>query len=282
MKIRKAERRQAKIKLVIQGPSGSGKTYSSIQLANGLIGDLSKVCIVDTEHYSADLYAHLGNFQVISLKAPYTPEKYIQAIEIAEAAGMDLVIIDSLSHCWEYLLEYHSGLSGNTFANWSKVTPRHKAIVQRILTSPCHIIATLRVKQDYVLTDKNGKMVPEKVGLKFIQRDGLDYEFTVAFNLDMNHNATCTKDRTGLFISTSPFVIESKTGENLLDWCLKGVTVDSVRTKINKAGSIQDLTELYKQYRAYFPMLEKDFVGRKASITELLTTKVESNGITSS
>ena len=279
MKIRKAERRQAKIKLVIQGPSGSGKTYSSIQLANGLVGDLSKVCIVDTEHYSADLYAHLGEFQVISLKAPYTPEKYIQAIEIAEAAGMDLVIIDSLSHCWEYLLENHSGLSGNTFANWSKVTPRHNSIVQKILTSPGHIIATLPVKQDYVLADKNGKMVPEKVGLKFIQGDGLDYEFTVAFNLDMNHNATCTKDRTGLFIPTSPFVIESNTGEKLLDWCLKGVTVDAVKTKIKKAKSIQELTELYKQYRAYFPMLEKDFVGRKASITELVTSKIQANGI---
>lgn len=281
MKIRTAERRQAKIKLVIQGPSGSGKTYSSIQLSKGLVGDLSKVCIIDTENYSADLYAHLGAFQVISLKAPYTPEKYIQAIDLAEAAGMDLVIIDSLSHCWEYLLDYHSGLSGNSFANWSKVTPRHKAIVQKILTSPCHIIATLRVKQDYVLTDKNGKMVPEKVGLKSIQRDGLDYEFTVAFTLDINHNVSCTKDRTGLFIDRSPFVVDLNTGQELLEWCGRGIAVESVRSKIRKTNSIQELTELYKQYRGYFPLLEKDFIDQKATITKLFTTKIESNGVAS-
>ncbi len=94
MILRNAERQQAKIKLALQGPSGSGKTFSSILLAKGLTNDLSKVCLIDTENGSADLYAHLGDFKVITLVKPYTPERYIQAMELAESAGMECIIID--------------------------------------------------------------------------------------------------------------------------------------------------------------------------------------------
>lgn len=164
MILRNAERQQAKIKLAVQGPAGSGKTYSSILIAKGLVNGLSKVCVIDTENGSADLYAHLGDFKVITLSKPFTPERYIQAIDLAENAGMECIIIDSISHCWEYLVDFHASLTGNSFTNWSKITPRLNNLVTKIQTSGSHILATLRVKQDYVLQDKgNGKMVPEKV-----------------------------------------------------------------------------------------------------------------------
>jgi Rad3-related DNA helicase len=99
MQIRKAERKLAKIRLALQGPAGSGKTYSAILLASGLIGGLSKVCIIDTENQSADLYAHLGDYLVLPLPKPHTPERYIEAIELAEKEGMQCIIIDSISHC---------------------------------------------------------------------------------------------------------------------------------------------------------------------------------------
>lgn len=220
MQLRPSERKQAKIKMALQGASGSGKTYSSLLLAKGLVrGDLSKVAIIDTENGSADLYAHLGNYNVLSLQSPFIPENYIKAIEICEKAGMEVIILDSISHCWDELLDFHSKLAGNSFTNWAKVTPRQKAFVDKILQSKAHIIATMRTKQDYVLNQKDGKFIPEKVGLKSIQRDGMDYEFTIVFDVDIKHFAVASKDRTGLFSEKSDFIISEETGKEVLDWC---------------------------------------------------------------
>ncbi len=101
---------------------------------------------------------------------------------------MEVIIIDSVSHEWEGsggILNLHAAMTGNSFTNWNKITPRHNAFVHKMLQSGCHITGTIRSKQDYVLTDKNGKMVPEKVGLRGVIREGLDYEFTIVFDLQI-------------------------------------------------------------------------------------------------
>ena len=182
MQLRQSERKQAKIKLAIQGCAGSGKTYSSLLLAYGITNQWRNIAIIDSENGSADLYAHLGQYNVLNLNNNYSPENYIEALEICEKAGMEVIIIDSLSQSWDFLLEYHSGLSGNSFTNWGKITPRQNALIQKILQSKAHVICTMRTKQDYVLNQKDGKFIPEKVGLKAVQRDGLDYEFTIVFD----------------------------------------------------------------------------------------------------
>ena len=222
MELRKSSKKQAKIKLALQGASGCGKTFSSLLLAYGMTNDWSKIAIIDTENGSADLYSHLGNYNVLALQSPYMPENYIKAIEICEAAGMEVIIIDSISHCWEYLLDFHSQMAGNSFTNWGKITPRQNALIQKILTSKCHVISTMRTKQDYVLNEKNGKLVPEKVGLKAVMRDGIDYEFTIVLDMDMKHFAKASKDRTNLFMDKPEFVITSETGKTILDWCNEG------------------------------------------------------------
>jgi len=220
MQLRQSERKQAKIKMALQGSAGSGKTYSSLLLAKGLTNkNYSKVAIIDTESGSADLYAHLGNYNVLRLEAPFSPEKYIEAIDICEKAGMEVIILDSVSQAWDFLIDYHSKLAGNSFTNWNKVTPRQNAFVNKILRANVHIIATMRTKQDYVLQQKNGKFVPEKVGLKAVQRNDLDYEFTLVFDIDIKHYATSSKDRTGLFMDKPEFVINTATGRKILQWC---------------------------------------------------------------
>jgi len=219
MQLRQSSRTQAKIKLALQGPAGGGKTYSALLLAYGLTNNWSSIAVIDTENSSADLYAHLGGYNVLSIGGEYTPEKYIEAIGICEKAGMEVIIIDSISHCWDYLLDYHANLQGNSFTNWAKVTPRQNAFVQKILSSHCHIISTIRSKQDYVLNEKNGKMIPEKVGLKGVQRDNIDYEFTVVLDLDMKHHAVASKDRTQLFMGKPEFTITPTTGKEILNWC---------------------------------------------------------------
>lgn len=248
MELRKSNRRRTKIKLGLQGPSGSGKTYSSLLLAHGLTGDWNKIAVIDTENGSADLYAHLGAYKVLRLTRPYTPERYITAIETCEEAGMEVIILDSITMEWETLLEIHGNMPGNSFANWSKITPRHNAFIHKILQSSCHVVATIRSKQDYVLSEKNGKYVPEKVGLKGVTREGMDYEFTIMLDLDIKHNASASKDRTGLFMDKPPFVISQGTGKRILKWCGGGIELEVIKKEIKEAKSVEELRKIYLKY----------------------------------
>jgi hypothetical protein len=269
MKLQQAERKQAKIKMGIQAPSGAGKTYSALLLAYGLINDWSKIAVIDTENHSADLYAHLGNYQVLALEQPFSPERYMEAIEICEKAGVEAIILDSISHEWEGnggILDIHGAMMGNSFTNWAKITPRHNAFVQKILQSPCHIIASIRSKQDYVLSEKNGKMVPEKVGLKGVTREGLDYEFTLIFELDLKHQATATKDRTQLFMDKPSFIISSATGQRILNWCNTGKTLADAKMEVAQATTVDELRNILKSYPNYRSDLEALCITRKKQI----------------
>lgn len=219
MYIRKAERKRAKIKMAIQGGSGSGKTYSSLQIAYGLTDDWNKIIVIDTENSSADLYSNLGSYNILNLEPPYTVDKYIQAIDICLKSKVEVIIIDGISQCWDYLLELHSNMSGNSFTNWGKITPVQNSFIRKILSSDVHIINTMRVKQDYVLNQKDGKYIPEKIGLKAIQRDGVDYEFTIVLELDSKHHAIASKDRTNLFMEKPPFKITPDVGKSISKWC---------------------------------------------------------------
>ena len=228
MQLRQSMRRAAKMRLALAGTSGSGKTYSSLLIAYGMTGDWSKIAVIDSENCSADLYAHLGGYQVLTLEN-YAPETYIEAIGICEQAGAEVIIIDSISHCWDYLLDFHANLQGNSFANWAKVTPRQNAFIQRILNSSCHVICTMRSKQEYVLNERNGKMIPEKVGLKAVQRDNVDYEFTIVFDVNMKHYALASKDRTELFAGKPEFPLTEQVGMQILGWCNQCRTQSSAK-----------------------------------------------------
>ena len=286
MQLRTSERKKARIKMALQGSAGSGKTMSSLLLAQGLANnDFSKVAIIDTENGSADLYAHLGQYNVLTMQSPFTPEKYIQAIELCEKANMEVIIIDSISHCWDELLDFHSKLPGNSFTNWNKVTPRQKSFVDKIIQSEAHIIATMRTKQDYVLNQKDGKFVPEKVGLKAVQRDGVDYEFTLVFDLDIKHFATASKDRTGLFTGKPEFIINTATGKKILEWCNSGTDLNAVKSKIKACTTHEQLNALYIKYAAWKELLHKDFVQRKQELKNQSSSNpkiISQNGTTSS
>ncbi len=268
MNLRVSSKKQAKIKLALQGCAGSGKTYSALLLAYGLTNDWSKIAVIDSENGSADLYAHLGRYNVLPLHDNFTPETYIQAIEICEDANMEVIIIDSISQCWDNLLEYHANLQGNSFTNWQKITPRMNAFMQKILQSKSHIVCTMRCKQDYVLNEKNGKMVPEKIGLKAVMRDGIDYEFTIVFDINMKHQAIASKDRTNLFIGKPDFVITSVTGSIILDWCNDGINLEMIREKIKNSQTLEELTSVYHQYPEWYQQLTSDFMQRKQILKE--------------
>ena len=262
MTLRKATRQKAKIRLGLSAPAGGGKTLSALLIASGMTS-WDKIALIDTENGSGDLYSHLGEYNVLSLDAPYTPERYVEAIQQCEKAGMEVIIIDSITHEWDGkggILEIHSSMTGNSFTNWASITPRHQKFINAILSSPCHIITTVRRKQDYEMTkDGNGKIKVEKVGLKEITREGFEYELTVNLELDIKHNAKSSKDRTGLFMDQPEFVPSVATGKLILDWCNSGsepidnrpLMTDDAMIKILdriKAGEI----ELYEKSRAHF------------------------------
>lgn len=229
MILQRATRKQVKLRLNLSAPSGAGKTYSALLMAKGLVGNWEKIAVIDTENGSASLYEHLGPFNVIDLVPPFTPERYIQAIDACLSAGMECIIIDSSTHEWNGpggCLEQNDKLAqarykGNTWSAWNETTPRHDAFVNKVLHSPCHIITCTRSKMETVMTDD--KKV-KKLGMKDIQREGWEYELTVSLSIDRDtHMANVSKDRTELFENKPPFIITEQTGKLIRNWCEKGV-----------------------------------------------------------
>lgn len=221
MKFVKAERKRKRLRLAIAGPAGAGKTYSALSLARGLG---SKVALIDTERGSASLYAELFAFDVLDLEPPHSPRRYVEAIRSAEAAGYEVVIIDSLSHAWAGeggALDMHdraTAATKNSYAAWREVTPEHNALVDAILTSKCHVVATMRSKVEYAQID--GKV--KKLGMEAIQRAGMDYEFDLMLDVEQSkHIATASKDRTNLY-DGQHFVIDESVGRRLAEWLASG------------------------------------------------------------
>jgi hypothetical protein len=234
--LRKAERKQAKMRVGVTAPSGGGKTYSALLLARGLSTAWDKVALIDTENGSGELYAHLGPYNVITLDPPFTPERYIEAIQACEAAGMETIIVDSATHEWDGsggCLEIYNKLGGK-YQDWAKITPRHQKFLDAILGSDCHIVTTTRRKQDYEMEkSSDGRVRVEKVGMKEVQRDGFEYELTLNFELDIRHNAIASKDRTGCFMDRPALVITEETGRTLKTWCEMGATVAPKAEPVN-------------------------------------------------
>jgi hypothetical protein len=231
MQFTKAVRKKAKLRLALTGPSGSGKTYGALMIAQGLGG---KIAVIDTEHGSASLYSNLCQFDTLELSAPYSPERYIQAIKAAEAAGYDTLIIDSTTHEWSGsggCLEINEQTAqakfrGNTWSAWNETTPRHRKFIDAMLQSSMHIIATGRSKTETSQEDAgNGKKKVVKLGMKTEQRDGFEYEFTVVLDIvHAGHYAIASKDRTNLY-ADEPFKISAQTGLDLASWLESGAEV---------------------------------------------------------
>ncbi|MBR2140346.1 MAG: AAA family ATPase [Phascolarctobacterium sp.] len=226
----RAERKRTFLKIALCGVSGSGKTYSALQLAKGLG---KKIAMIDTENGSGEMYSHLCDYDVAQLEPPFSVQRYIDLIKMAEKAGYDVLIIDSLSQAWNGeggILEMVDKLAAtsrnkNSFNAWKDVTPEQNKLINTILQCKMHVIATMRSKTAYDLQDQNGKKVPVKIGLAPVQRDGVEYEFTIVFDLSVDKNFACaSKDRTGLFNGWID-VITPNVGEMILDWAISGAEV---------------------------------------------------------
>lgn len=224
MGFQKAKKEQIWAKILLNAPSGGGKTYSALRLATGIAKKCgSRVAAIDTENGRIRYYAEEFDFDDMQLSEPYSPEKYMTAIDEAVKAGYKVLVIDSLTHEWNFCLDLVNNMPGtNSYTKWKTVTPRHDAFKEKILQSPIYIIATVRGKDEYVLEDSNGKKVPKKVGLGYSQRDGLEFDYTVTLNLDQNtHRFSATKDNTHLFEDRYD-VLTEEDGEAIYNWANSG------------------------------------------------------------
>ena len=236
----KAVLMNVKAKVVIAGPSGSGKTFSSLRLASGLANG-GKIGMIDTEGDRGLYYANKFEYFRDTLKN-HSPEAYMGKIKEAKEAGVDVLIIDSITHEWKQLLEDLEKIPGsNQYAKWGQITPRHEKFLKTILETDMHIICTVRAKDKYILeTNDKGKQAPKKVGLGLEQRDTLEYEFTTVIHTDSeNHFATAGKDNTGIFKGLNELLSE-KHGENLLLWCSEGIDPEEQEIGIQNANLLED------------------------------------------
>lgn len=232
MGFQKATKKKAKARIGLCGPAGSGKTYSALKIATHL-GE--KVAAIDTEHGSMSKYADEFDFDVLELDS-FHPQNYINAIHMAEAAGYDVLIIDSLTHAWngkdgvvDIKEKAEAKYKGNSWTAWRDATPLHNALVEAILQSKLHIIATMRSKMDYVqVQDERGKTRIEKVGMAPIQRDGMEYEFDIIGDLTVDHVLQVTKTRCKALDNAVIKHPGAEFGQAVKDWLTDGVDAPEV------------------------------------------------------
>ena len=199
---KKATKKQVKARIAIAGPSGSGKTYTGLVAATALAQG-GQIAVIDTERGSASLYSDYFDFDVLELEPPFSPQVYKQAIRAAEDAGYGVILIDSLSHAWEGeggALDLADEATArqrtpNSYTAWREVTPLHREMVDAILQSKAHIVATMRSKTEYAIESTNGKTNIRKVGMAPIQRAGMEYEFTVVGDMDVDNKIVISKSR---------------------------------------------------------------------------------------
>ncbi len=227
---KKATKAAAKLRLGLIGPAGSGKTMTALRIAAGLGGP---VAVIDTERGSASLYAgERGlDFDVIELDT-YGVERFIDAIKAAADGGYATLVIDSLSHAWSGkggILEFVDNAGkrnqgGGNFGAWRDATPRHNSLVDAILGAPLHVICTLRSKVEYVVENVGGRNQVRKVGLQPVQRDGLEYEFTVVGDVTQDHDLVVTKTRAAFLKDAVIREAGEDLGKQLAAWLSDGTT----------------------------------------------------------
>lgn len=199
---KKATKHESKLRLALIGTSGSGKTFTALTFATAL-APTGKVAVIDTERGSASKYADKFSFDALDLDT-FAPAKYVEAIAAAQAAGYEVLVIDSLSHAWsgkDGALEMvdraaKRSNSNNTFTAWRDVTPEHNRMIDAIVGANMHVIVTLRAKTEYVMEQtSSGKLMPRKIGLAPVQRDGMEYEFDVVGTMNDDNTLVISKTR---------------------------------------------------------------------------------------
>lgn len=244
LSIRPATRQGIKPLIGFYSESGCGKTYSSLLLARGLAGLSGKIVMIDTESGRGSLYADVipGGYDVLELRQPFSPQRYIQAIQEVERSGAAIAVVDSVSHEWEGMggvldmaseNESRSGKAG--LHNWKQPKMEHAKFMLHLLQSPLPLVVCLRAKFKTRQIKEPGKKT-EIVKDDFttpIQADDFIFEMTAHAEILHNHSIRLTKCShpalRDCFPTDGP--ITSKHGELIAQWCSSGGRVSPAAQK---------------------------------------------------
>jgi len=228
MSFRKAERTKLWARVAIYGPSGSGKSYTAMRIAKGLATRAgSRIAAIDTENRSLSKYADRFDFDVDDL-GDRTIDTYLASINQCIKEGYKVLVIDSLSHAWKELLEEVDRIAaksfgGNSWAAWSKGTPKQNKLVKAIVDFPGHLIVTMRSKTEWAVgRNDDGKSTVTRNGLSPEQGKGIEYEFDILMDINQGHIAEIQKDRTGKYQDQMIEKPGEEFGEALFDWLNSG------------------------------------------------------------
>jgi hypothetical protein len=263
---KKAERSKKSLKMAITGPAGSGKTHSALKIAAGL-AEGGRIFVADTENDRACLEAGkpgIPDFFVTPILPPFRPETFMNVMENALNEGARVLILDTLSHEWEGeggILEQKEALeaakpNANPWSHWSQIMPAHNRMKNKILAYPIHLIVTLRTKTEWVVHERR----PVKVGLRPLQKEGIEYDFILVLNMDQeSHTAQISKDSTSLFDGKGEFIPDQKTGETILEWMNQGTgmspqqqhkasieKLEEIKTELEAIADLDTLTDWFK------------------------------------
>jgi hypothetical protein len=247
----RAERSKLWLRLAIMGPSGSGKTFTALRIAKGIadrIGGLPPA-VMDSEGRSASKYADRFTFDADNLDNPGI-DQYLASMNECIGAGYKVLVIDSLSHAWKQLLEEvdqiaKANFSGNTWSAWSEGTPKQNKFIQAIVNFPGHVIVTMRSKTEWVLEEgKKGKMVPIKKGMAAQQGKDIEYEFDLLIEMNQDHFAKITKDRTGQFQDRDIEKPGEEFGSALYDWLSAGNSPPPLSARVIEQQCQDAMTEM--------------------------------------
>ena len=244
--IRTAERHGARLLIQLSGVSGSGKTYTALQLAYGLAGgDASKIIGIDTENRRMSLNAAIlpggARFRVLEFFAPFSPERYIQAIDAACRAGAEVIVIDSVTHEWEGPGGCQEIAGATAFPNWKKAKAEHKRFMTHMLQSPAHIIACTRAREKTDFTDTKN---PKPLGLQPIQEHNFSFEATVSLMMhDQGRRQDVLKCPADLqqILGRGEGFIGHQEGLQLRAWVDGGVAIDPEAEQAR--GMLQNVAE---------------------------------------
>ena len=282
----KGERRKLRLRMALDGPAGAGKTMTGLRIAQSLANhERGKIAVIDSEHRSASKYLgdvfekDLGpiDFDVCELET-FAPTEYTALIENAGAAGYAVVFIDSLSHAWDgadgALELVDKSTSKNSFTAWKDVTPMHRRMIEAMLASPAHIIATMRSKTEYVLeTDANGKQVPVRKGMAPVQRAGMEYEFDIYMSMDWSHVGEVTKSRCRSVDGLKVVKPGAAFLGPVIEWLEKGTVLDAptpseMKRTILSDDQLTSLVSLYSELNTSKDAIKIE-LQRRYKVTEL-------------
>ncbi len=240
--IRKAQRAGARLVIGISGISGSGKTYTALQLAWGLAnGDAGKVGLLDTENKRGSLYADIlkdrngksHQFLIGDLDAPFTPQRYIDAILEFQAAGVEVLVIDSASHEWNGLggVLAMVGKYEKSVTAWKNVKPEHQRFMNTMLQSDMHIIVCIRATNKVDWKDAKN---PKQLGIMPVQQEEFMFEMTASMMMwnggKSRQVLKCPEDLVPIFGEQGSDVegyLTARNGLALRKWVDGGVELDA-------------------------------------------------------